>query len=100
MIQVPLIKVNELLEWDNVQFAGVHLHISPVSELPEGIQLNKDPIIEKSAGAAQAAQILTEVLRQRYNADARLLNLGNLITDPILQQQGFFVSASTHTKLF
>ncbi|KAK6510161.1 nuclear mRNA export, poly(A)+RNA binding protein [Arthrobotrys musiformis] len=100
MFQIPLVKVPTVLEWDNVAFAGGHLRIQPVNELPASIQAAIKPTVDRSEEAQQLAQLLKGVLVSRYIADAKMLDLSALGTHPQLQGSGFFSQESTRAKLF
>ncbi|KAK6338426.1 nuclear mRNA export, poly(A)+RNA binding protein [Orbilia blumenaviensis] len=100
MFQIPLVKVPTVLEWDNVAFAGGHLRIQPVNELPASIQAAIKPAVDRSEEAQQTAVVLKNVLVSRYVAEAKMLDLSALGTHPQLQGSGFFTQESTRAKLF
>ncbi|KAF3932501.1 hypothetical protein ABW19_dt0209690 [Dactylella cylindrospora] len=100
LFQIPLVKVPSVLEWDNVAFAGTHLRIQAVNELPASIQAALKPAADRSEQAQQTAVVLKNVLISRYRADAKMLDLSALASDPQLQASGFFSQESTTTKMF
>src|SRR5690606_1526514 len=53
-----------------------------------------------SRSTSETVAVMDRVLNSRYHAEAKLLDLSNLVGDPILQAAGFFQKDSTRSKLF
>lgn len=75
-----------LMRWNGIRFAGQNLKIE---------------ILEDSnGGTSNTIMLLKSFLYRRYNAQAKMLDLGNLHADPDLVQKGLFSSISTQSKMF
>lgn len=75
-----------LVKWNGIRFAGNNL---------------KFEILDESNGAtSNTIVLLKNFLYRRYNAQAKMLDLGNLHGDPDLVQKGLFSSISTQSKMF
>ncbi|KAL7272697.1 nuclear mRNA export, poly(A)+RNA binding protein [Rhizina undulata] len=89
-----------LLEWDNVQFASAHLKITS-RNMPDLSASIPPPVsAPRSQDAIDTIKTLEQVLANRYNAEAKFLDLSRLGQDPLLRQTGFFSLSSTTSKMF
>lgn len=75
-----------LMRWNGIRFAGQNLKF----ELLDG----------NNGGTSNTIMLLKSFLYRRYNAQAKMLDLGNLHADPDLVQKGLFSSISTQSKMF
>ncbi|QLL30985.1 hypothetical protein HG536_0A08000 [Torulaspora globosa] len=75
-----------LMKWNGIRFAGNNL---------------KFEILDDANGAtSNTILLLKNFLYRRYNAQTKMLDLGNLHADPDLVQKGLFSSISTQSKMF
>ncbi|GCE97806.1 nuclear mRNA export, poly(A)+RNA binding protein [Zygosaccharomyces mellis] len=78
-----------LLKWNGIRFAGNNLKFEILSGTG-----NDAP------GTNSTITLLKNFLYKRYNAQTKMLDLGNLHADPDLVQKGLFSSMSTQSKMF
>lgn len=104
-MHIPYAQVSSVLAQDNIAYRQTFLTITA----PRYVPIDKNEVAEKTIKAATPAssrstgdtvEALNKVLISRYNAEAKLLDLSNLASDPVLQEQGFFQQASTRSKMF
>lgn len=75
-----------LMKWNGIRFAGNNL---------------KFEVLDDTNGAtSNTIMLLKNFLYRRYNAQTKMLDLGNLHADPDLVQKGLFSSISTQSKMF
>lgn len=75
-----------LMKWNGIRFAGNNLKFELLDE--------------SNTGTSNTIMLLKNFLYRRYNAQAKMLDLGNLHADPDLVQKGLFSSISTQSKMF
>lgn len=78
--------------WSGVRFAGNSLKISVCD--PKVSQTNF------SQGTTSTIDLLKGFLKSRYNPQAKMLDLTEMINDPTLVSNGLFATASTSSKMF
>ncbi|KAH8148245.1 uncharacterized protein LAJ45_07697 [Morchella importuna] len=106
ILYVPLSKIGGILEWDNVQFASSHLRLTApnLNNITSSIESRSNAIISqaapKSRDTVDTIKTLEQVLANRYNIEAKILDLSKLGEDPLLKQNGFFELSSTTSKMF
>jgi nuclear RNA export factor len=83
------------LKLNGFTFVGTPINIT---EAPEGMPGHAEPAL--SATSQELKTRLIQVLSNRYDANAKLLNLSKLGEDPELIQMGFFNGESKPQKLF
>ncbi|QLQ81411.1 hypothetical protein HG537_0F01720 [Torulaspora globosa] len=75
-----------LMKWNGIRFAGNNL---------------KFELLDDTNGTtSNTILLLKNFLYRRYNAQTKMLDLGNLHADPDLVQKGLFSSISTQSKMF
>ncbi|CAR27978.1 hypothetical protein ZYGR_0N04660 [Zygosaccharomyces rouxii] len=97
MVEGPLVvghvasraDAESLLKWNGIRFAGNNLKFEILSDSGND-----------GAGANSTITLLKNFLYKRYNAQTKMLDLGNLHADPDLVQKGLFSSISTQSKMF
>lgn len=77
------VDADQLTTWSGVRFAGGALKFTV-----------------RSSQTLNTIEILKGFLHRRYNAQMKMLDLGNLASDPELQAQGAFASITTQSKMF
>ncbi|GAV53970.1 hypothetical protein ZYGR_0AK04720 [Zygosaccharomyces rouxii] len=97
MVEGPLVvgyvasraDAESLLKWNGIRFAGNNLKFEILSGSGND-----------GAGTNSTITLLKNFLYKRYNAQTKMLDLGNLHADPDLVQKGLFSSMSTQSKMF
>lgn len=75
-----------LMKWNGIRFAGNNLKFEILDDI--------------NGGTSNTIVLLKNFLYRRYNAQTKMLDLGNLHGDPDLVQKGLFSSISTQSKMF
>lgn len=89
----------ELCNWSGVKFAGQSLKISK-SFGGNGPSNGPGGAAGGRPGNNTTIETITEFLKFRYDANAKLLNLAAVQQDPTLASKGFFATITTTSKFF
>lgn len=81
---------DSLINWNGVRFAGNALKFEIINDNGAG----------GNTGTSNTITLLKSFLFKRYNAQTKMMDLGNLRNDPDLVTNGLFSSTSTQSKMF
>ncbi|KAK9471033.1 uncharacterized protein V1510DRAFT_235817 [Dipodascopsis tothii] len=97
--RIPTGKLEALLKWTGIRFAGDSLTFSVAGDNGAGTA----PVGGSgglSSNAESTITVLRKFLESRYSAENQLLNLTSMASDGYLQANGMFSSLTTSSKMF
>lgn len=106
IISVPFLQAGEVTRYDGCMYAGARLTITAANAPKISSEKRDNETIEAATSGGpktdknRTVAILEQVLKNRYNAEMKSLDLSRLGEDPILKPMGFFNATSTTGKMF